>query len=85
MIDTIPDAERRLWCLQERVEYEPALLTPDGAGVKVEIRMMFLRPDDVQKPVLAQNLCRLSRGPMMGVDYNKDLSWVGASTGLWPS
>ena len=83
-ICAIADAERRSWCLQERVNYEPALLTPEGAGVKVEIRMMFLKPDNEPVPVLAQNLCRLSRGLMMGVDYNRDFSWVGASVGLWP-
>jgi hypothetical protein len=83
-IRAIPEGERRFWCLQERVEYVPALLTPEGAGVKVEMRVMFLRPDSESAPVLAQNLCRLSRGLMMGVDYNKDLSWVGASVGLWP-
>ena len=81
---SVPDVERGSWCLQERVEYAPALITPAGAGVKVEIRLMFLRPDDAVSPVLAQNLCRLSRGLMMGVDYNKDFDWVGASVGLWP-
>jgi len=28
-------------------------------------------------------LCRLARGPMIGVDFNKDLTWVGSSIGLW--
>ena len=50
--------------------------------MKVEIRMMFLRPDGEAKPILAQNLIRLSRGKMLGVDFNKDFSWVGSSIGL---
>jgi hypothetical protein len=83
-IDRIPPAERRFWCLQEKIDYEPALKSVEGAGVKVEIRLMFLKPDDEERPVLAQNLCRLSRGAMMGVDFNKSYSWVGASIGLWP-
>ncbi len=78
----IPEPERHQWCVQEKIEYEPALQAADGGGVKVEIRMMFLRPDDEPKPILAQNLVRLSRGKMLGVDFNKNFTWVGSSVAL---
>jgi hypothetical protein len=81
-VDAIPHDERHAWCLQEKIEYEPALQAVDGGGVKVEIRMMFLRPDDEPKPILAQNLIRLSRGKMLGVDFNKQFTWVGSSVAL---
>lgn len=81
-IDAIPAAERHAWCLQEKIDYEPALRSIDGGGVKIEIRLMFLRPDDDEKPLLAQNLIRLSRGKMLGVDFNKQFTWVGSSVGL---
>jgi hypothetical protein len=81
-IAAIPERDRSAWCLQEKIEYAPALEAADGGGVKVEIRMMFLRPDDEAKPTLAQNLMRLSRGTMHGVDFNKDFTWVGSSVGL---
>ena len=81
-VDAIPEAERHAWCLQEKIDYEPALQAADGGGVKIEIRMMFLRPDDEPKPILAQNLVRLSRGKMLGVDFNKQFTWVGSSVGL---
>jgi hypothetical protein len=81
-IDAIPEADRHAWCLQEKIEYEPALQAVDGGGVKIEIRMMFLRPDDEPKPILAQNLVRLSRGKMLGVDFNKQFTWVGSSVAL---
>jgi len=81
-IERVPDAERPFWCLQEKIDYEPALKATDGGGVKVEIRMMFFRPDDEPKPILAQNLVRLSRGKMLGVDFNKNYTWVGSSIGL---
>jgi len=81
-IDAIPAAERHAWCLQEKIEYEPALQAADGGGVKMEIRLMFLRPDDEPKPILAQNLVRLSRGKMLGVDFNKQFTWVGSSVAL---
>jgi len=83
-IARIPDEERAGWCVQEKIEYAPALRAADGGGVKVEIRIMFLRPDDEAEPILAQNLVRLSRGKMLGVDFNKDFTWVGSSVGLTP-
>jgi hypothetical protein len=82
-VDAIPAHERAGWCLQEKIAYEPALRTPDGEGVKIEIRVMLLRPDGAASLVPATNLCRLSRGEMIGVDYNRDRTWVGSSIGLW--
>lgn len=84
-IERIPVEQRPFWCLQEKIAYEPALIAADGGGVKVEVRTMFLRPDDEPELVLAQNLCRLSRGKMLGVDFNKDFTWVGGTVGLWPA
>lgn len=78
----VPQDERSQWCVQEKIEYEPALVAADGGGVKIEIRMMFLRPDDEPRPKLVQNLVRLSRGKMLGVDFNKQFTWVGSSVGL---
>jgi hypothetical protein len=80
-LDAIPENERSSWCIQEKIEYAPALQAPDG-GVKVEIRMMFLRPDDEAQPLLCQNLVRLSRGKMLGVDFNKQFTWVGSSVAV---
>jgi hypothetical protein len=81
-VEAIPADERHAWCIQEKIEYEPALEAVDGGGVKIEIRLMFLRPDDEAKPILAQNLVRLSRGKMLGVDFNKQFTWVGSSVAL---
>lgn len=84
-IDGIPEGERAHWLLQEKVAYAPALIAPDGSGVKAEIRMMFLRPDGEDRMTLAINLVRLSRGKMHGVDHNKGLDWVGSSVAVWPA
>ena len=83
-LDRIPEAARHEWMLMEKVDYAPALLTPSGHGVKVELRVLFLRPDDAPKLIPATNLCRLSRAKMHGVDYNKDFDWVGSSVAMWP-
>jgi hypothetical protein len=79
----VPPHERDRWCLQEKIEYAGALEAPGGGRVKVEVRVMLLRPDAAAELVAATNLCRLSRGDMHGVDHNKNMTWVGSSVGLW--
>jgi hypothetical protein len=82
-IAAVPDEQRSGWILQRKIEYAPALVTPEGHGVKAEVRMMFLRAPGEPRPELAMNLVRLSRGKMLGVDHNKDFEWVGGSVGIW--
>lgn len=82
-LDAIPPVARRDWLLMEKVEYAPALRTPAGDGVKVELRVLFLRPDGERDLEPATNLCRLSRAKMHGVDYNRDFDWVGSSVAMW--
>lgn len=81
----IPAADRDKWIFQEKVEYAPAFKSPKGADVRAEVRMMFVRPEGQAKMTLLMSLLRLSRGKMMGVNFNKDLDWTGASVGLWPA
>ena len=83
-IERIPEHQRDKWIIQEKITYAPALLMPDGNGVKAEVRMMFLRAPEEERPTLVLNLVRLSRGKMLGVDQNRDLTWVGGSVGIWP-
>ncbi|MEA2692523.1 MAG: hypothetical protein QOJ16_1910 [Acidobacteriota bacterium] len=66
------------YILQRKVDYEPLVATPDG-GAKAEVRMMFVWPDGEERPQLVNNLVRMSKGAMMGVDFNKDRTWIGAS------
>jgi hypothetical protein len=66
------------YVLQRKTEYVPFVQTMDEPS-KAEVRMMFLWKD---KPVLVNNLVRLSKGKMMGVDFNKNKTWVGSSIAL---
>jgi hypothetical protein len=69
------------WILQQKVHYAEFLKTVDERLSKAEIRMMFLWPDGGE-PILVNNLVRMSQGKMMGVDFNQDKTWVGASIAL---
>jgi hypothetical protein len=73
--------DRHNYILQRKIEYAPLILTPEGYS-KCEIRMMFLWND---KPVLVNNLTRFSKGKMMGVDFNKNKTWVGSATAYHPN
>ena len=46
---------------------------------KVELRLMYVWLDEL-RPVLT--IVRMGRGLMMGVDHNKNMSWVGSSSAL---
>ena len=70
------------WILQRKVDYAPFVATIDGQKSKAEIRMMFVWPDNDSDPTLVNNLVRMSQGKMMGVDFNIDRTWVGASIAL---
>ncbi len=78
LLDSIKD--RSNYILQKKIEYAPLIITPDGYS-KVEIRMMFLWKNE---PVLVNNLIRMSKGKMMGVDFNKNKTWVGSSVAFHP-
>lgn len=81
-IDAIPDEQRSGYLLQQKVHYEPVIESPDGL-VKCEIRLMFVWPDGDPRPTLLTNLARLSRGEMIGVNFNKDKDWVGGSVAFF--
>ncbi len=70
------------WILQRKIDYVPFVPTIDGQKSKAEIRMMFVWPDEDRDPTLVNNLVRMSQGKMMGVDFNVDKTWVGATIAL---
>jgi len=82
-IDAVPADQRPHTLLMRKVEYAPAIETTDGNRSKVEIRIMFVWKDE--KPFPVTTLARLSQGKMMGVNYNKDKTWVESSGFLWPA
>ncbi len=64
------------YILQERVDFAPSIQTPHGP-TKAEIRMMYIWLDELHS---VTTIIRMGRGKMMGVDHNRDLEWVGASS-----
>ena len=70
------------YLLQRKVIYAPVVQAPDGL-VKCEIRLLYVWQRGEARPRLLTGLARLSRGAMIGVDFNKDKDWVGGTTPLF--
>jgi hypothetical protein len=79
----VPADERENTMLMRKVEYAPVIETVDGNRSRVEVRVMFVWRDG--KPMPVTTLARLSQGKMMGVKYNKERTWVGSTSCLWPT
>jgi hypothetical protein len=75
----IPEQDRWQYILQERIDFEPVIETPCGK-TKAEVRIMYIWLEELL-PVMT--IVRMGRGPMMGVDHNKNMQWVGASAGFY--
>ncbi len=70
------------YMLQKKVEYIPIIETLD-IPAKMEVRLLLIWEDGDDRPSIATNLIRLSKGKMIGVRYNKGLNWVGGSIGFF--
>ncbi len=79
-IATIKDPQ--YWILQRKVVYAPIIRTLDEPA-KVEIRFICGCAEEDKKPKPILNLVRLSKGKMIGVDFNKNKTWVGGSVAFW--
>jgi len=66
------------WILQEKVNYANCINTPTGPA-KAELRLFYFWDEGKQEYIATMNLARLSKGKMIGVNYNKTATWVGGS------
>jgi hypothetical protein len=78
----VPEEERASTLLMRKVDYAPVVEAVGGGRSRVEVRVMFVWRDG--RPVPVTTLARLSRGKMMGVKFNRDKTWVGSTSCLWP-
>jgi hypothetical protein len=79
----VPPALRSQTLLMRKVDYAPLVESTEGERSRLEVRIMFVWDSGHPRPVTT--LARLSRGRMMGVRYNRDQTWVGSTSCLWPT
>jgi hypothetical protein len=83
-LEAVRPERRAQTMLMRKVDYEPVVETVDGLRSKAEVRLMLAWPIGDAGPTPVTTLVRLSQGAMMGVDFNRDRTWVGSTIALWP-
>jgi hypothetical protein len=78
-IAAIATDKRSDFILQRKMDFVPTIETPSGL-TKIEVRVMYIWNEGRLQPV--NTVVRSGRGKMMGVDFNKNLDWVGATAGF---
>ena len=76
--------DRDNYILQRKVTYAPLFKDPQGGLSKAEIRLLYIWPEDAERPVLMEHLVRMTKAAMVNVDFNKkDAIWIGGSTAFF--
>ncbi|OBW42389.1 hypothetical protein AB670_01271 [Chryseobacterium sp. MOF25P] len=76
--DAISDKEN--YILQRKVNYEPIFEDINGDFSRAEIRLLYIWKENEERPILLQNLSRMTKAAMVNVDFNKkDAIWIGSS------
>ena len=66
------------WIIQKKINYAPVIETPNEPA-KTEIRIFYFRETPTSRPIPVHNLARISKGTMIGTQFNKNKDWVGGS------
>ncbi|WP_284463140.1 hypothetical protein [Chryseobacterium sp.] len=80
--DAIEDKEN--YILQRKVTYEPIFEDINGEFSKAEIRLLYIWKENDERPILLENLGRMTKAAMVNVDFNKkDAIWIGSSNAFF--
>lgn len=76
--------DKENYILQRKVNYEPIFKDINGEFSKAEIRMLYVWRENDERPVLLENLGRMTKAAMVNVDFNKkDAIWIGSSNAFF--
>lgn len=80
--DAIEDKQN--YILQRKVNYEPVFEDINGDFSKGEIRLLYIWHENDERPILLENLARMTKADMVNVDFNKkDAIWIGSSNAFF--
>lgn len=80
--EAIEDKEN--YILQRKVTYEPIFEDINGEFSKAEIRLLYIWKESDERPILLENLGRMTKAAMVNVDFNKkDAIWIGSSNAFF--
>ncbi|MBW3523560.1 hypothetical protein [Chryseobacterium sp. NKUCC03_KSP] len=73
-------SDKENYILQRKVNYEPIFEDINGDLSRAEIRLLYIWKENEERPILLQNLSRMTKAAMVNVDFNKkDAIWIGSS------
>jgi len=76
--------DQKNYILQRKVTYEPIFEDINGEFSKAEIRLLYIWRENDERPILLQNLGRMTKADMVNVDFNKkDAIWIGSSNAFF--
>lgn len=76
--------DKQNFILQRKVDYAPIFEDINGDYSKAEIRLLYIWPESSDRPVLMENLARMTKAAMVNVDFNKkDAIWIGSSNAFF--
>lgn len=80
--NAIEDKEN--YILQRKVTYEPIFEDINREFSKAEIRLLYIWREEDERPILLENLGRMTKAAMVNVDFNKkDAIWIGSSNAFF--
>jgi len=66
------------------VQYAPLFEDINGEFSKAEIRLLYIWRENDDRPILLENLGRMTKAAMVNVDFNKkDAIWIGSSNAFF--
>ncbi|WP_336717409.1 hypothetical protein [Chryseobacterium mucoviscidosis] len=81
---TDPIEDKENYILQRKVNYEPIFEDINGEFSKAEIRLLYIWRENDERPILLENLGRMTKAAMVNVDFNKkDAIWIGSSNAFF--
>lgn len=81
-IDNIQD--KKNYILQRKVQYAPLFRDINGGHARAEIRLLYVWPENHDRPILMEHLVRMTKAAMVNVDFNKKGEiWIGGSTAFF--
>ncbi len=76
--------DKENYILQRKVQYEPVFEDVHGDFSKAEIRLLYIWRENDERPILLENLGRMTKAAMVNVDFNKkDAIWIGSSNAFF--
>lgn len=71
--------DKQNYLLQRKVNYSPLIKTNTAKNSQVELRILFIWDESINKLIPTINLTRMGKGGLINVSHNTNETWIGSS------